>query len=356
MPNYSIFISYRRKDSIDITERMCDRLRDKFQIFKDKDKDAIRGGVDWKRTLREVLSNSKVLLAVIGKDWLTVAEPDGTRRLDNPEDSLRLELESAFSCGIPVIPVLVAGASMPSKEELPESIKDLLVYQQSIEVRRDPDFHSDMDRLIDDINWWISYRQTPEALIKKEVIWTIGWLTIPVREILKFQAVKFISEIELKTKKGNYVHLRDLLADKKWKETDEETMSRMLQVIGKNEWKAVNSEDIERFPCEDLRIIDKLWRKYSNNHFGFSVQKEILPSHSDTVNYEAEKTLGNWVGWRRREEWLERSQLTFDLANAPRGHLPCCTGYLANGFAWNSGLCLASSLASRAKACNLLSS
>ncbi len=69
-------------------------------------------------------------------------------RLEDPGDSVRIEIESALKRQIPVIPVLVSGASIPSADRLPASVQDLS-YRNGIEVRPDPDFHRDMDRLIE---------------------------------------------------------------------------------------------------------------------------------------------------------------------------------------------------------------
>lgn len=77
-------------------------------------------------------------------------DSEGTRRLDNPADFVRIEVQSALDKGIPVIPVLVQQAKMPTEVELPEVLK-ALAYHNGISVRPDPDFHRDMDRLIDGI-------------------------------------------------------------------------------------------------------------------------------------------------------------------------------------------------------------
>ena len=87
----------------------------------------------------------------IGRDWLTVTDERHQRRLDNPADFVRLEIETALKSNIPVVPLLVRDASMPREEELPESLK-ALAYQHDLAIRPDPDFHRDMDRLIEALN------------------------------------------------------------------------------------------------------------------------------------------------------------------------------------------------------------
>lgn len=145
----SIFISYRRKDSADITGRIYDRLirhYGKKKVFIDVD--ALPLGLDFRQTVDEVIGKCKLFLVVIGNQWLNSMDSLGNRRLDNPLDPVRIEIETAFKRSIPVIPVLVQGATIPSVEDLPSSFKDLS-YRNGISIRPDPDFHKDMDRLIE---------------------------------------------------------------------------------------------------------------------------------------------------------------------------------------------------------------
>ena len=143
-----IFISYRRSDSADIAGRIYDRLVDEFgraPIFKDVD--SIPLGTDFKQQLDQKVSETQVLLAIIGDRWLDAADADGRRRLDDPHDYVRTEIELALERGIQVIPLLVRGAQMPDADQLPAGLK-ALAYRNGISIRPDPDFHNDMDRLI----------------------------------------------------------------------------------------------------------------------------------------------------------------------------------------------------------------
>ena len=144
----TIFISYRRRDSVDITGRIHDRLVAQFSaasVFKDVD--AIPFGVDFRQHLEHEVSHCPALLAIIGPAWLNADDGQGNRRLDNPSDWVRIEIETALKRDSVVIPVLVGGAKLPKDYELPESLKGL-AYRQSALVRSDPDFHRDVDRLI----------------------------------------------------------------------------------------------------------------------------------------------------------------------------------------------------------------
>ncbi|NJK27495.1 MAG: hypothetical protein HC925_01515 [Coleofasciculaceae cyanobacterium SM2_3_26] len=135
--------------------------------------------------------------------------------------------------------------------------------------------------------------------------------------------------INLRTAKADYTKLRDLLAAQKWKEADRETAERMLQVAGREKEGWLDSESIEQFPCEDLRTIDRLWVKYSNGHFGFSVQKKIWQQVGGKVDLETEKKLGDKLGWRVNGSWKNYDELTFTLTGeTPLGHLPFCWGVL----------------------------
>jgi eukaryotic-like serine/threonine-protein kinase len=128
--------------------------------------------------------------------------------------------------------------------------------------------------------------------------------------------------VQLKSARGvDYTRLRDLLAAEKWKEADEETLKVMLKAARREKEGWFDRESIENFPCDDLRTIDQLWVKYSQGHFGFSVQKKIWLEVGGKVDYETECKLGDRVGWRKGGQWLDYSNLTFKMA-APAGHLP----------------------------------
>ena len=90
----------------------------------------------------------------------------------------------------------------------------------------------------------------------------------------------------------------------------------MLKVAGREEEGWLDSDSIEKFPCEDLRTIDQLWVKYSQGRFGFSVQKQIYQEVQEHY-----RKFGDRVGWRYKENWILYSEITFGL-DAPRGHLP----------------------------------
>ena len=143
-----IFVSYRREDSRDVAGRIYDRLVGQFgaeNVFKDVD--SIPFGADFRRHIRSAVERCDLFLAVIGPRWSTAASPRGARRLDDASDFVRLEIAAALERGIPVIPLLVGGATMPPDDDLPPEIREL-AFRNAAPVRADPDFHRDMDRLI----------------------------------------------------------------------------------------------------------------------------------------------------------------------------------------------------------------
>jgi hypothetical protein len=143
-----ILISYRREDSADVTGRIYDWLIQQFDrdsVFKDVD--SIPLGVDFRTYLDERVAKCQVFLAVIGRYWMRKRGGKGKSRLEDPGDYVRIEIESALKRGIPVIPVLVGGASIPPADRLPVSIQDL-AFRNGVAIRTDPDFHHDMDRLL----------------------------------------------------------------------------------------------------------------------------------------------------------------------------------------------------------------
>jgi TIR domain len=141
-----IFISYRRQDSAYPAGWLFDQLESRFgkgQVFKDVD--SIQPGDDFFAEIEAAIAACGILLVVIGSRWLTVAGESG-RRLDDPTDFVRLEIEAALHLGIRIIPVLVDGAQMPRADELPVSLASV-ARRQAIEFGP-KHFKSDLNRLI----------------------------------------------------------------------------------------------------------------------------------------------------------------------------------------------------------------
>jgi hypothetical protein len=126
MTEKRIFISYRRSDSAGYAGRLYDYLKKYFgeeRIFFDFD--TIKPGVDFEQKIKSELDNSDAVLVLIGNQWLSVKDSNGDRRLDDPHDYVRLEVETALPRNVTVIPILLQGVPMPSGSELPEKLYDL---------------------------------------------------------------------------------------------------------------------------------------------------------------------------------------------------------------------------------------
>jgi lipopolysaccharide export LptBFGC system permease protein LptF len=126
MTQKRIFISYRRSDASGHAGRLYDYLKDYFgaeRIFFDVD--TIQAGTNFEQRITNELDNSDAALVLIGNQWLDIKDKEGNRRLDNPHDYVRFEVETAVGKNIPVIPVLLQGVQMPSANILPETLYDL---------------------------------------------------------------------------------------------------------------------------------------------------------------------------------------------------------------------------------------
>jgi len=140
----------------------------------------------------------------------------------------------------------------------------------------------------------------------------------------------------------NYTSLLEkLLEAGKWREADEETARVICQIMNREKEGWLTYNNWQDFPQYYLRIIDRLWLKYSNKKFGFSVQKQIwlksggkLDKKYDSATF---RQLGDKVGWRKETRWLDHSNLTFNI-NAPTGHLPSvwwfCGGLRTGVLGW----------------------
>ncbi len=129
-----IFISYRRDDSAGYAGRLYDRLIPHFgaeRVFMDVE--GIEPGADFVTAIEDAVGSCRVLIVIIGDEWLTTLDGAGRRRLDDPHDFIRLETVTALKRGIRVVPVLVGGALMPRAEELPADLGPL-ARRQAIEI------------------------------------------------------------------------------------------------------------------------------------------------------------------------------------------------------------------------------
>jgi formylglycine-generating enzyme len=157
-----IFISYRRDDTAGIVGRIDDHLRARFgkdAVFIDVD--SVPLGVDFQKHIASAVSQCDLVLAVIGTNW--VGETGAERRIDDPEDFVRIEIEAALNRDIPVIPILIDHTPMPTKADLPPSLARL-TYRNATNVDQGRDFHPNVDRLVKGIEFHL--RQPTNAIVK----------------------------------------------------------------------------------------------------------------------------------------------------------------------------------------------
>jgi len=153
-----IIVSYRRSDSQAVAGRIVDRLINRFgpdSVFMDVDN--IPFGIDFRDYIQSVLSKAVVLIAIVGPDWLGVSS-DQHRRIDEEDDPVRVELETALRQKLLVIPVLVNNASMPNASKLPDALR-AFAFLNAAPVDLGRDFRPHVDRLIESIELVLPTRQ-----------------------------------------------------------------------------------------------------------------------------------------------------------------------------------------------------
>ncbi len=157
-----IFLSYRREEASAVAGRLYDRLVNRFgqeAIFMDIS--SIEIGQDFLEAIEQAVASSQVMLVLIGNEWNNLADSEGRRRLDNPKDFIRLEIEAALEHDLLVIPILIDNAVMPSFQDLPGPLK-VLANRQAVEIQLHRDrFQRDVEFLIDAVE---SYLKTAPVI------------------------------------------------------------------------------------------------------------------------------------------------------------------------------------------------
>jgi hypothetical protein len=174
-------------------------------------------------------------------------------------------------------------------------------------------------------------REIPKKVEKPKV-------SSPASELLASKTVEIPEEDDdLSSEKGiDYAPLRDLLKAQDWYAADQETYRTMITAVGKEQGDWFTKDELLNFPCTDLKTIDRLWVKYSQRHFGFSVQKKIYVECGGKLdgNYPGDEIwekFGDRVGWRKNSQWQKYSDLNPSLSSPQwkfflrrlRGRLGC---------------------------------
>jgi hypothetical protein len=126
------------------------------------------------------------------------------------------------------------------------------------------------------------------------------------------------------TVKGNYTRLRQYLEQQLWREADQETMITILKVANRESEKWLAIEHINIFSCPDIRVIDNLWFKLSEEKFGLRVQQNIwqnMGGHQGIFDESTFRKFGQQVGWYSCRNWLDYENFDFS-ANAFKGCFP----------------------------------
>jgi hypothetical protein len=161
-----IAISYRRTDS-DATGRIYDRLVQRYgeeSIFRDID--WIPLGADFRKAVDEAIGDADLLIAIVGLQWRGSNE-DGTARISQPNDLVRVEIETALKRNVSLIPVLVGGASMPIVTDLPDSIREFS-FRNAATVDSGRNFNTDVERLIRSIDRLVDAKKKGNAEAKQK--------------------------------------------------------------------------------------------------------------------------------------------------------------------------------------------
>ncbi len=118
---------------------------------------AIEPGRDFRKVIDQSVATCSVLLAIVGQNWLDSKDSSGSRRLDDANDFVRIELASALLRDTPVVPVLVHGASMPRVDQLPDDLKEL-AYRNAV-VLTHGRWKSDIDVLVQALRGYLPAKQ-----------------------------------------------------------------------------------------------------------------------------------------------------------------------------------------------------
>ena len=184
MPHLKIFLSYRREQAAADAGRLHDLLRRELgptSVFIDVDN--IPLGTNFVKHLNSQLQGCDALLAVIGPNWLDARDEHGNRRLDDPNDFVRMELAGALQRDIPVVPILLGGTKIPPADQLPSDLQELS-FRSGLDLRHSS-FDADVSRLVQELKQLASsVSKTPVPVVNKvaNVVWSMtGELTDQVK-------------------------------------------------------------------------------------------------------------------------------------------------------------------------------
>ncbi len=198
----SVFINYRRADTRHVAGRLRDQMVARFgekSVFVDVED--IAPGADYIDAIDRYVGNCVAMLVLIGDQWLTLRSENGSRRIDDPTDRLRLEVESGLRNKTQLIPVLVDDATMPEAKDLPASLA-ALARHHSARLRHET-FRSDAEHLIEVISGMAAAPGAGNVRSRKRrgtppppVARTAGWVSVALLVIALLVIIGFKGDVQ----------------------------------------------------------------------------------------------------------------------------------------------------------------
>ena len=313
MDTIEVFISYSKQDK-DLRDGLLAHLRplEREGIITWHDRQ-ILPGTEWDKEIKARLNAADIILLLISSDFLAT---DYCTQVEIPEALRRHEAGE-----VTVMPVILRSCAwnftpLAAIQAYPEKAKPIKSW-------------IDIDEAYIDVVKAVYLASTEIQKRRRQ--------QQAEQEQIQQQQQRQPEEDDLR---GDYAQLERLLKAGEWEKADRETAEQMCQVMGRQKERFLRVEDIENFPCADLRTIDHLWLKYSQGYFGFSVQKQYYVEFGGklAVDYQTQRTFSEvdgetWrnfgikVGWRKKDDmgdyrWISYEHVTF-APYAPTGHLPC---------------------------------
>lgn len=331
-----VFISYSKQDK-ELRDGLLSHLRplEREGIITWHDRQ-ILPGTEWDKEIKARLNAADIILLLLSADFLAT---DYCIQVEIPEALRRHKAGEAT-----VMPVILRSCAwnftpLAAIQAYPEKAKPIKSWTDIDEA------YTDVVKAVHlaatEIQKRRSQQQEEQERIQQEQQRQAGeqerlWQAEQLRQQQTANQPKS-SPDDLR---GDYAQMERWLKAGEWEKADQETAKQMCQVMGRQKERFLRVEDIENFPCADLRTIDHLWLKYSQGYFGFSVQKQFYVQFGGklAVDYQNQRTFSEvdgetWrnfgikVGWRKKDDmghyrWISYEHVTFALY-APTGHLPC---------------------------------
>lgn len=170
-----IFVSYRREDTQRVVSRLCARLEQAFgarNVFYDER--SVGTGTDFLGAVGGAIYTSDAILVVIGPQWATIRDARGRLRLSDPDDPVGWEVGLALASGRVLIPLLVDGAKMPSKRDLPERVRNITT-RSGLQLDTGAGFDEGVDDLIRRLGGPTAQAATPQHSGTRAPRGTASW-------------------------------------------------------------------------------------------------------------------------------------------------------------------------------------